>query len=96
MDAIESGAEEVEEGDGQLIVYTKPTELDAVRKGLVEKGYEPEKAELSFEPNTTVAVTDEATARKLMRLMDALDDLDDVTATYANFDIAPELMEQLG
>jgi len=96
MDAIESGAEDVEEGDGQLIVYTKPTELDAVRKGLVEKGYEPEKAELSFEPNTTVAVTDEATARKLMRLMDALDDLDDVTATYANFDIAPELMEQLG
>jgi transcriptional/translational regulatory protein YebC/TACO1 len=96
MDAIEAGAEDVEEGEGQLIVYTKPTELDAVRKGLVEKGYEPEKAELSFEPNTTVAVTDEATARKLIRLMDALDELDDVTATYANFDISPELMEQLG
>jgi YebC/PmpR family DNA-binding regulatory protein len=95
MDAIEAGAEDVEEGDGELIVYTKPTELDAVRKGLAEKGYHAERAELSFEPNTTVTVTDEATARKLMRLMDALDDLDDVTNTYANFDIAPELMEQL-
>jgi YebC/PmpR family DNA-binding regulatory protein len=95
MDAIESGAEDVEEGGGQLIVYTKPTELDAVRKALTAKGYTPERAELSYEPNTTVTVTDEATARKLMRLMDALDELDDVTGTYANFDIAPELMEQL-
>jgi YebC/PmpR family DNA-binding regulatory protein len=95
MDAIEAGAEDVEEGDGQLIVYTKPTDLDAVRKALIEKGYEVERAELSFEPNTTVTITDENTARKLVRLMDALDEQDDVTGTYANFDIAPELLEQL-
>lgn len=95
MDAIEAGADDVEEGEGQLIVYTKPTELDAVRKGLTAAGYTVEKAELSYEPNTTVQVTDEATARKLMRMMDAFDELDDVTGTYANFDIAPELMEQL-
>jgi YebC/PmpR family DNA-binding regulatory protein len=95
MAAIEAGAEDVEEGEGQLMVYTKPAELDAVRKGLTEAGYEVEKAELSFEPVNTVAVTDEATARKLMRLMDALDELDDVTGTYANFDISPQLMEQL-
>jgi YebC/PmpR family DNA-binding regulatory protein len=95
MAAIEAGAEDVEEGESQLIVYTKPTDLDAVRKGLTEAGYEVEKAELSYEPNTTIQVTDEATARKLMRLMDHLDELDDVTNTYANFDVAPELMEQL-
>ena len=95
MDAIEAGADDVEEGSQQLIVYTKPSELDAVRRGLTTAGYEIEKAELSFEPNTTVAVSDEATARKLMRLMDVLDELDDVTATYANFDIAPELMDTL-
>ena len=95
MDAIEAGAEDVEEGDGQLVVYTKPTDLDQVRKGLAGKKYEIEKAELSFEPNTIVAVSDESTARKLMKLMDALDDLDDVTNTYANFDISPELMDQL-
>ncbi|GAC1600855.1 MAG: YebC/PmpR family DNA-binding transcriptional regulator [Candidatus Saccharimonadales bacterium] len=96
MDAIEAGAEDVEEGDGQLVIYTKPTDLDTVRKALAAKNYGIEKAELSFEPNTTVEVSDEATARKLMKLMDALDDLDDVTNTYANFDISPELMEKLG
>jgi YebC/PmpR family DNA-binding regulatory protein len=95
MDAIEAGAEDVEEGEDQLIVYTKPTDLDAVRKALIGKGYEVERAELSFEPNTTVTITDENTARKLIRLMDALDEQDDVTGTYANFDIAPELLEQL-
>jgi YebC/PmpR family DNA-binding regulatory protein len=95
MAAIESGAEDVEEGEDQLIVYTKPASLDMVRKALAEAGYEVEKAELSFEPDTTISVTDEAAARKLMRLMDSLDELDDVTATYANFDISAELMDQL-
>lgn len=93
MDAIEAGADDVEEGDGTLLVYTKPTDLDTVRKALVERGYEPERAELSFEPATTIAVTDETTARKLMKLIDALEELDDVTNTYANFDIAQDLME---
>jgi YebC/PmpR family DNA-binding regulatory protein len=95
MDAIDVGAEDVEEGDDQLIVYTKPTDLDAVRRALESRDYEVERAELSYESNTTVPVTDEATARKLMRLMDALDEQDDVTGTYSNFDISPELMEQL-
>jgi YebC/PmpR family DNA-binding regulatory protein len=95
MDAIDAGADDVEESDSQLIVYTKPTELDAVRKGLAERGYEIEKAELSFEPNTTISVTDEQVARKLMRLLDHLDELDDVTNTYANFEIAPDLLELL-
>jgi len=95
MAAIESGAEDVEEGDGQLTVFTKHNDLDAVRKALGEGGYKVEQADLSFEPNTTVSVSDEATARKILHLMDALDDLDDVTATYANFDIAGELLEQL-
>ena len=95
MDAIECGAEDVEEGEGELIVYTKPTDLDLVRKALTGKGYEVVKAELSFEPNATVSVTDEATARKLIRLMDALDLLDDVTGTYTNFDIDPGLLEKL-
>lgn len=95
LDAIEAGAEDVEEGEGELIVYTVPTDLDSVRKALADSGYEIEKAELSFEPTTTVPVTDEATARKIMRLMDALDEQDDVTNTYTNFDISPDLLEQL-
>ena len=94
LDAIEAGAEDVEENGGSLTVYTKPTELDAVRKALGEKGYEIQSAELSFEPTSTVAMTDAKTVQTLMRLMDAFDDLDDVTNTYANFDIDPELMER--
>ncbi len=86
----------MEEGEGQLVVYAKPTDLDHVRKGLEAAKYTIEKAELSFEPETTIEVTDESTARKLIKLMDALDELDDVTNTYANFDIAPELMDKLG
>ncbi len=93
MDAIEAGAEDVEEGDGQLIIYTKTSDLDAVRKALEAKNYPIEKAEFSYEPNTTVEITDADAAKKLMRLMDALDDLDDVTATHANFDITPEIMQ---
>lgn len=93
--AIEAGAEDVEEGDRQLVVYTVPSDLDAVRRALAGRGYEAQTAELTMEPNTTVAITDEDVARKLMRLMDSLDDLDDVTATHANYDIAPELLEQI-
>ena len=96
MDAIEAGAEDVEEAQGQLVVYTKPADLDHVRRALEANNYVIEKAELSFEPDTTVEVADESTARKLMKLMDALDCIDDVTNTYANFDISPELMDKLG
>lgn len=92
LDAIESGAEDVEDADGQLIVYTKSSELDAVRRGLIEKGHNPESADLSYEPSSTVAVTDAKTATTLMKLLDALDDLDDVTNTHMNADIDPELL----
>ena len=95
MDAIEAGAQDVEEAEGHLIVYTLPTDLDHVRKALVAAKHQIDKAELSFEPNTHVEVTDEATARKLLKMMDAIDELDDVTGTYSNFDISPELMEKL-
>lgn len=94
LDAIEAGAEDVEAGDGTLTILTKPTELDAVRKALTGKGYEVQNASLGFEPTTTIAVTDLKTVQTLMHLMDAFDELDDVTNTYANFDIDPELMEQ--
>jgi transcriptional/translational regulatory protein YebC/TACO1 len=51
-------------------------------------------AQLTYVPNNTVAITDKDTAGKIMRMMDALDDQDDVTATHVNFDIPEELLEQ--
>lgn len=97
MAAIEAGADDVEENldDNKLTVYTAPAKLDAVRKALAASGYEAESAELTFVPTSTMQVSDSKTATSLMKLMDALESLDDVTNTYSNFDLAPELLEQL-
>jgi len=92
LDAIEAGAEDVEEAEGQLIVYTQPTQLDAVRKALAAAGYEVTGAELSFEPTTTIRVDDPKPAGTLLRLFDALDELDDVTGTYSNVDFDPAVL----
>ena len=93
LDAIEAGADDVEEADNQLIVYTKTAELDAVRRALSAKGYTIENAELSYEPSTTIEVTDPKVATTLMKLLDALDDLDDITNTHMNAEMDPELAQ---
>lgn len=87
MNALDAGAEDVVEEDGETIIYTAQSDLAKVRDSLKESGLEITEAELSYEPNNTVEVTDEATAGKIMRLMDALDELDDVSNTFTNFDI---------
>jgi YebC/PmpR family DNA-binding regulatory protein len=87
LQALEAGAEDIQEEDGDSIIYTDPKELAKVRQALSDAGLTIAEAELSYVPNTTVEVTDEATAGKLMRLMDALDDCDDVVNTHVNFDI---------
>lgn len=85
--ALDAGAEDAQEADGRLYVYTDPKELHAVRTGLGEAGLTVESAELVYEPQNTIMIDGAETARKATRLMDALDDLDDVVATHANFDI---------
>lgn len=92
MQAIDAGAEDVQEEGDESVVYTAPTDLAKVRDALKEAGLEITEAELVYVPNNTVEVTDEATAGKIMRLMDALEDQDDVSNTYVNFDIPEELL----
>lgn len=87
MQALEAGAEDMQEEDGESIIYTDPKALALVRQALTDTGITVVEAELTYVPGTTVEVTDEATAGKLMRLMDALDDCDDVVNTHVNFDI---------
>ena len=65
-----------------------------MRAALDAAGVEVESAELAMEPNAVVEVSDEAEARAMMRLMDALDDHDDVDAVHANFDIPEALLEE--
>ena len=92
LQALEAGAEDVQEEDGESIIYTGPKDLAKVRDALAAGGLQVTEAELTYVPNTTVEVTDAKTAGKIMRLMDALEDLDDVTATHVNFDIPEELL----
>lgn len=92
MAAIDAGAEDVQEEGEESVVYTAPTDLAKVRDALKSGGLEITEAELTYVPNTTIGITDEATAGKIMRLMDALESLDDVSATHVNFDIPEELL----
>lgn len=90
---LDCGAEDaVEEGD-ETIVYTDPKSLAQVRDALKSAGLEVVEAELTYVPKNTVEITDKDTAGKIERLMDALEDQNDVTATHTNFDIAESAME---
>lgn len=92
LQALDAGAEDVQEEDGESVIYTDAKELGRVRDALNEAGLKVTEAELTYVPNSTVQVTDEATAGKIMRLMDALEAIDDVTNTHVNFDIAEDLL----
>ncbi len=92
MAALDAGAQDVEEEDDESVIYTDPKELAQVRDNLKNADVEIVEAELTYVPNNTVAIADKDTAGKIMRLMDALDDLDDVSNTHVNFDISEELL----
>jgi YebC/PmpR family DNA-binding regulatory protein len=93
MQVLEAGADDMQDEGEESVVYTDPKELAKVRDSLKAAGIEVLEAELTYVPNNTIEVTEEATAGKIMRLMDALDDCDDVTATHVNFDIAEDLIK---
>lgn len=81
--AIDAGADDVRVDSGRVEVYTSPTALDQVRQALSEAGLTVESAELSMIPSTTVAL-DEKTAVQMLKLLDSLEDLDDVQRVYSN------------
>lgn len=93
--AIEAGAEDVEVGEVAYTVYTAPEDLYKVKEAFERMGLNIERAEVAYKPNTTVQVQDLETARKVLKLLDALEELDDVKEVVANFDIPQELMEKL-
>lgn len=90
--ALDAGAEDIAQDGSQWQITTEPTELMAVRQALDEAGIGYASAELSMVPKTTVS-PDEKEARQLLRLIDALEDNDDVQDVYANFDISEEVLE---
>ena len=92
--ALEAGAEDVTESDGLFEVVCAASDFAAVKKAFDDSGLVLEHAEVTQLPSTTVPV-DERTAPKVLRLIDALEDLDDVQSVYSNFDIADEIMAAL-
>lgn len=88
---LDAGAEDAAEEDGEIIVYTEMKELNNVRKAIVDAGLEVEDAELQYVANNPVPIDDAETARKLLKVMDAIDDLDDVVAVHTNADIIADV-----
>jgi YebC/PmpR family DNA-binding regulatory protein len=94
MPAIEAGAEDVTIDDDVFEVLTSPSDLTAVRAALDEAGVEIQSADVAWVPKSRVPV-DEDTARRLLRLIDALEDNDDVDAVNANFDVDADVLERV-
>lgn len=95
MQALDAGADDMQEEGDESVVYTAATDLAKVRDALKGQGVEITEAELTYLPNNTVEVSDEATAGKIMRMMDRLEELDDVTNTHVNFDISEDILAKL-
>jgi YebC/PmpR family DNA-binding regulatory protein len=92
--AIEVGADDVTEQDEQIEVTTEPSSFIEVREALEAKGFKQANAEITMIPQTQV-VLDGKQAESMLRLMDKLEDNDDVQNVYANFDITAEEMEKM-
>ena len=92
--AIDAGADDVTQDGDEFQVLTDPAEFAAVRAAIVAAGIEYEQAELTMIPKNTVKL-EENDARKTMKIVDALEDSDDVQEVFANFDIPEDVLESL-
>lgn len=94
MAALDGGAEDVEESGDQWEIISSPSDLDTVRGALEDAGVTVDQAEVTQLPSTTVPL-DAKKARQVLRIVDALDDLDDVQSVYANFDIPEDVLAEV-
>jgi transcriptional/translational regulatory protein YebC/TACO1 len=92
---LESGAEEVNDLGESFEVISEPGDLVAVRTALQDAGVDYESAERPFLPSVEIDL-DEDNARKVFRLIEQLEDSDDVQDVYANYNVSDEIMEKLG
>jgi YebC/PmpR family DNA-binding regulatory protein len=93
--AVEAGADDIVADDDVLEVWTSPGDLSAVRNAIEGAGIEIESAEVIQRPQVRVEL-DEASAARLFRLIDALEENDDVGAVHANFEVSDEILERIG
>jgi YebC/PmpR family DNA-binding regulatory protein len=94
MVAVEAGAEDISTDEGVFEVVAEPSDYGRVLSALEESGVEIESAEMAYRPSSLVPI-DEGQAGKLMRLIETLDENDDVEAVHANFDVPAEILERV-
>ncbi len=93
--ALEAGAEDLTSDEDFFQIICAPQDFDKVRTGLSEKGVNMESGELSMVPKNTVKVESVEVAKKILTLVEELEDNDDVQNVYTNFDISDEIMKEL-
>ena len=95
LPALDAGAEDIRDGgEGLVEIITDPSDLQSIRKAVEAAGVDVESADVTQLPATTVPV-EESDARKVLRLIDALDDLDDVQSVFSNYEIDDVVMEKV-
>ena len=94
--AIDAGADDITREDGSWRVLSEPSVVYDLRDALIAGGFEVLSAESTMVPSLTVPVTDETDARQVLRILDALEDNDDVQDVYANFDIDEAMLARVG
>ncbi len=92
--AIDAGAEDIKTEDGRVEIYTAPTELKAVQDALAAQGVQIEDAGITMQPKTTLSLDEEGTL-KGVRLLERLEDLDDVQEVYSNLEISDAVLAQV-
>ena len=93
--AVDAGAEDMKTVGDEYEITAAPEDFAAVRKALEDAGYKPASAEITMVPKTTVPLTGKE-AQQVLRLMETLEDHDDVQHVYANFDIPDDVLQQVG
>ncbi len=93
MEALEAGAEDIHDEEGQIEVLTSPDDFQTVSEALTH--YESTAQDVEYVPLNTVMVTDETDAKKLLKLMDLLEEHDDVQGVHSNFEIEASILEKL-
>jgi len=95
LTAIEAGADDIEKNSEGFTVYCDPANLTSVKEALEGSGYMLEKAELDMLPQNMIQVENKDKAEKILKLMDQLEEHDDIQNVYSNFDISDELMNEI-
>jgi YebC/PmpR family DNA-binding regulatory protein len=94
MVSVDAGAEDITGDEGVFEVVCEPADFSGVRQALEEAGVEMESAEMAYRPTSLVPI-DEGQAGRLMKLIEALEDNDDVSAVHANFDVSADVLERV-